>query len=99
MAKARIGQFIKAQTIELAVGAGREEGEAVTGNVVEVVRHMRSVMGDIRGLRNMDDDEVFSYAKRIATPYDLVMQTKHCFSLNHWLHIYTDTLLIVKGEV
>ncbi|KAL5204668.1 hypothetical protein ABZP36_009539 [Zizania latifolia] len=74
-------------------------GEAVTGNVVEVVRHMRSVMGDIRGLRNMDDDEVFSYAKRIATPYDLVMQTKHCFSLNHWLHIYTDTLLIVKGEV
>ncbi|EAZ38383.1 hypothetical protein OsJ_22760 [Oryza sativa Japonica Group] len=54
----------------------RTKGEAGTGNVVEAVRHVRSVMGDIRALRNMDDDEVFSYAKRIAAPYDLVMQTK-----------------------
>ncbi|GJN24217.1 hypothetical protein PR202_gb11948 [Eleusine coracana subsp. coracana] len=51
-------------------------GEAGTGNVVEAVRHVRSVMGDVRALRNMDDDEVFSYAKSIAAPYDLVMQTK-----------------------
>ncbi|XP_006657949.2 probable pyridoxal 5'-phosphate synthase subunit PDX1.1 [Oryza brachyantha] len=54
----------------------RTKGEAGTGNVVEAVRHVRSVMGDLRALRNMDDDEVFSYAKRIAAPYDLVMQTK-----------------------
>lgn len=54
----------------------RTKGEAGTGNVVEAVRHVRSVMGDIRALRNMDDDEVFSFAKRIAAPYDLVMQTK-----------------------
>ncbi|BAF28926.1 Os11g0708500 [Oryza sativa Japonica Group] len=54
----------------------RTKGEAGTGNVVEAVRHVRSVMGEIRALRNMDDDEVFSYAKRIAAPYDLVMQTK-----------------------
>jgi hypothetical protein len=33
-------------------------------------------MGEIHALRNMDDDEVFAYAKRIAAPYDLVMQTK-----------------------
>uniref|UniRef100_A0A0E0EQL6 pyridoxal 5'-phosphate synthase (glutamine hydrolyzing) n=1 Tax=Oryza meridionalis TaxID=40149 RepID=A0A0E0EQL6_9ORYZ len=33
-------------------------------------------MGEIRALRNMDDGEVFAYAKHIATPYDLVMQTK-----------------------
>uniref|UniRef100_A0A0E0FNE3 pyridoxal 5'-phosphate synthase (glutamine hydrolyzing) n=1 Tax=Oryza nivara TaxID=4536 RepID=A0A0E0FNE3_ORYNI len=33
-------------------------------------------MGEIRALRDMDDDEVFAYAKRIAAPYDLVMQTK-----------------------
>ncbi|KAG0466452.1 hypothetical protein HPP92_018032 [Vanilla planifolia] len=33
-------------------------------------------MGEIRALRNMDDDEVFSFAKRIAAPYDLVMQAK-----------------------
>ncbi|KAL0916451.1 hypothetical protein M5K25_013968 [Dendrobium thyrsiflorum] len=54
----------------------RTKGEAGTGNVVEAVRHVRSVMGDIRALRNMDDDEVFSLAKRISAPYDLVMQTK-----------------------
>ncbi|CAK9167400.1 unnamed protein product, partial [Ilex paraguariensis] len=33
-------------------------------------------MGDIRVLRNMDDDEVFTFAKEIQAPYDLVMQTK-----------------------
>lgn len=54
----------------------RTKGEAGTGNVVEAVRHVRSVLGEIRSLRNMDDDEVFSFAKRIAAPYDLVMQTK-----------------------
>ncbi|KAL6880427.1 hypothetical protein ACP4OV_011992 [Aristida adscensionis] len=54
----------------------RTKGEAGTGNVVEAVRHVRAVMGDVRALRAMDDDEVFSYAKRIAAPYDLVMQTK-----------------------
>uniref|UniRef100_J3N0F7 pyridoxal 5'-phosphate synthase (glutamine hydrolyzing) n=2 Tax=Oryza brachyantha TaxID=4533 RepID=J3N0F7_ORYBR len=54
----------------------RTKGEAGTCNVVEAVRHVRSVMGDLRALCNMDDDEVFSYAKRIAAPYDLVMQTK-----------------------
>ncbi|KAK1319753.1 putative pyridoxal biosynthesis protein PDX1 [Acorus calamus] len=54
----------------------RTKGEAGTGDVVEAVRHVRSVMGDIRSLRSMDDDEVFSFAKRIAAPYDLVMQTK-----------------------
>ncbi|VAH92554.1 unnamed protein product [Triticum turgidum subsp. durum] len=52
------------------------KGEAGTGNVVEAVRHVRSVMGAVRALRNMDEDEVFSYAKQIAAPYDLVMQTK-----------------------
>lgn len=54
----------------------RTKGEAGTGNVIEAVRHVRSVMGDIRVLRNMDDDEVFTFAKKIAAPYDLVMQTK-----------------------
>ncbi|KAL0016677.1 hypothetical protein SO802_003746 [Lithocarpus litseifolius] len=54
----------------------RTKGEARTGNIIEAVRHVRSVMGDIRVLRNMDDDEVFSFAKKIAAPYDLVMQTK-----------------------
>nr|CAA50602.1 unnamed protein product [Stellaria longipes] len=60
--------------------AGHDTGPRVrkpsTGNVVEAVRHIRSVMGEIRLLRNMDDDEVFAYAKKISAAYDLVMQTK-----------------------
>jgi len=54
----------------------RTKGEAGTGNIIEAVRHVRSVMGDIRVLRNMDDDEVFTFAKKLAAPYDLVLQTK-----------------------
>ncbi|KVI11433.1 Aldolase-type TIM barrel, partial [Cynara cardunculus var. scolymus] len=54
----------------------RTKGEAGTGNIIEAVRHVRSVRGDIRVLANMDDDEVFTFAKKIAAPYDLVMQTK-----------------------
>ncbi|KAJ3693692.1 hypothetical protein LUZ60_009172 [Juncus effusus] len=54
----------------------RTKGEAGTGNIVEAVRHVRSVMAEIRSLRSMDDDEVFAYSKQIAAPYDLVMQTK-----------------------
>ncbi|CAN6696178.1 unnamed protein product [Malus baccata var. baccata] len=55
----------------------RTKGEAITGNIVEAVRHVRHVIGDIRVLRNMDDDEVFAYAKKISAPYDLMMQMKH----------------------
>lgn len=47
-----------------------------SGNVVETVKNVRSLMGDIRILNNMDEDEVFSFAKKIAAPYDLVAQTK-----------------------
>lgn len=54
----------------------RTKGEAGTGNVVEAVRHVRSVMGAIRSLQSMDDDEVFAFAKKIAAPYELVVQTK-----------------------
>ena len=43
-------------------------------NVVEAVRHVRSVKGNIRALRNMDNDKVFTYAKCIAVPYNLIMQ-------------------------
>ncbi|URE40705.1 biosynthesis protein [Musa troglodytarum] len=54
----------------------RTKGEACTGDVVEAVGQVRAVMADVRALRGMDDDEVFAFAKRIAAPYDLVMQTK-----------------------
>ncbi|CAB4319815.1 unnamed protein product [Prunus armeniaca] len=49
------------------------KGDAGTRNIIEVVRHVWSVMGDIRVLQNMDDDEVFTFAKKIAVPYDLAV--------------------------
>jgi len=54
----------------------RTKGEAGTGDVVEAVRHARSVMGSIRQLQTMADEELFTYAKEIGAPYDLVQQTK-----------------------
>ncbi|CAN8270202.1 unnamed protein product [Cochlearia groenlandica] len=55
----------------------RIQGElTVTGNIAETVRNVRSVMGKVRALNNMDDDEVFAFAKQISAPYDLVAQTK-----------------------
>eukprot|EP00894_Picocystis_sp_ML_P002457 jgi/Pico_ML_1/52974/g3601.t2 len=62
----------------IAEGASmiRTKGEAGTGDVVEAVRHCRSVQGEIRRLQTMDDDELYVYAKEIRAPIDLVRQTK-----------------------
>merc|ERR1712046_323151 len=54
----------------------RTKGEAGTGNVVEAVRHSRSVQGAIRLLKTMDDDELYVYAKEIRAPLELVKLTK-----------------------
>ncbi|MBN1991277.1 MAG: pyridoxal 5'-phosphate synthase lyase subunit PdxS [Anaerolineae bacterium] len=54
----------------------RTKGEAGTGDVVEAVRHARSVLGDIRRLQNMPDEELMTYAKDIGAPYELVKETK-----------------------
>jgi pyridoxal 5'-phosphate synthase pdxS subunit len=54
----------------------RTKGEAGTGNVVEAVRHMRQVMGDIRRIQNMNDDELYSEAKRLGAPVELVREVK-----------------------
>jgi pyridoxal 5'-phosphate synthase pdxS subunit len=53
----------------------RTKGEAGTGDVVEAVRHARTVMGEIRRLTSMDEDELFTYAKNIQAPYALVKET------------------------
>ena len=50
----------------------RSKGEAGTGDVVEAVRHARTILGDIRKLKTMRRDEMFTYAKEIAAPYQLV---------------------------
>ncbi|HET6845688.1 MAG TPA: pyridoxal 5'-phosphate synthase lyase subunit PdxS [Anaerolineales bacterium] len=54
----------------------RTKGEAGTGDVVEAVRHARSVMGSIRQLQTMADEELMAYAKELGAPYELVRETK-----------------------
>lgn len=51
----------------------RTKGEAGTGNVVEAVRHARSVIGAIRKLKSMPREELMSFAKENGAPYDLVV--------------------------
>jgi pyridoxal 5'-phosphate synthase pdxS subunit len=53
----------------------RTKGEAGTGNIVEAVRHMRSVQRSIRMLTVMGDDELMAESKRLAAPHELVRQT------------------------
>jgi pyridoxal 5'-phosphate synthase pdxS subunit len=50
----------------------RTKGEAGTGNVVEAVRHMRTIMGEIRRLSSLDEDELHLAAKELQAPYELV---------------------------
>jgi len=53
----------------------RTKGEAGTGNVVEAVRHARSVMGEIRRLQHMAPEELMAAAKEMGAPYELVVET------------------------
>ena len=50
----------------------RSKGEAGTGNVVEAVRHMRSIVGGLRRLGVLEVDELMSEAKELRAPYELV---------------------------
>jgi pyridoxal 5'-phosphate synthase pdxS subunit len=52
----------------------RTKGEAGTGNVVEAVRHARAVLGEIRRLQSLQEDELFMAAKTLQAPYELVRQ-------------------------
>jgi pyridoxal 5'-phosphate synthase pdxS subunit len=52
----------------------RTKGEAGTGNIVEAVRHARTVQGEIRRLQSMSSDELFVAAKELRAPYELVCQ-------------------------
>jgi pyridoxal 5'-phosphate synthase pdxS subunit len=66
----------------IAEGAAmiRSKGEAGTGNVVEAVRHMRSILGEIKRLGSMDEDELYACAKQHQAPFDLV---KSCAENGH----------------
>jgi pyridoxal 5'-phosphate synthase pdxS subunit len=54
----------------------RTKGEAGTGDVVEAVRHARSVFGAIHRLENMPDEELMSFAKEIGAPFEILKETK-----------------------
>lgn len=54
----------------------RTKGEAGTGDVVEAVRHARSVLGDIKRLQTMPEEELMAFAKGLGAPYELVKETK-----------------------
>ncbi len=54
----------------------RTKGEAGTGDVVEAVRHARTVLGEIRRLQNMPEEELMAFAKTIGAPYELVKETR-----------------------
>ncbi len=54
----------------------RTKGEAGTGDVVEAVRHARSVTDSIRRLQNMPDEEVMAFSKEIGAPYELMLETR-----------------------
>jgi pyridoxal 5'-phosphate synthase pdxS subunit len=54
----------------------RTKGEAGTGDVVEAVRHARAVLGEIRRLQSLREEELMSYAKDLGAPYNLVVETR-----------------------
>ena len=54
----------------------RTKGEAGTGDVVEAVRHARSVLGEIRKLQNMPEEELMALAKDLGAPYELLKETR-----------------------
>lgn len=62
----------------IAEGAAmiRTKGEAGTGNVVEAVRHIRSVMSEIRKVKNMSDDELQAEAKILGASLELLKEVK-----------------------
>jgi pyridoxal 5'-phosphate synthase pdxS subunit len=52
----------------------RSKGEAGTGNIVEAVRHLRSILGDLRKITQADSAEVYDWAKRLQSPVGLVQE-------------------------
>ena len=52
----------------------RSKGEAGTGNIVEAVRHLRSIIGDMRKITQADSAELFEWAKRLQAPLSLVQE-------------------------
>ena len=54
----------------------RTKGEAGTGDVIEAVRHARTVFGEIKQLCNMPEEELMTFAKNIGAPFELVKEIR-----------------------
>jgi pyridoxal 5'-phosphate synthase pdxS subunit len=54
----------------------RTKGEAGTGDVVEAVRHARTVLGEIRRLQSLPEEEVMAFAKTIGAPYEILLEVR-----------------------
>ena len=54
----------------------RTKGEAGSGNIVEAVTHMRTIVNEIKEVLSLDSNQLMSYSKRINAPYDLVIKVK-----------------------
>merc|ERR1711897_39621 len=54
----------------------RTKGEAGTGDIVEAVRHVRTLHKEIKRVQVMDDDELFTYSKEIGAPLDVLQYVK-----------------------
>ena len=54
----------------------RTKGEAGSGNIVEAVRHARKVLGEVRRIQNMDEDELMATARDLRAPYNLVKEVR-----------------------
>ena len=52
----------------------RTKGEAGSGNIVEAVRHMRTVLGDIKRIQHLGVEELMTAAKELGAPYELVLE-------------------------
>jgi pyridoxal 5'-phosphate synthase pdxS subunit len=55
----------------------RSKGEAGSGNIVEAVRHLRLILGDIRKITQADSAEVYAWAKELQAPVSLVQELQH----------------------
>ena len=62
----------------IAEGASmmRTKGDAGTGDIVEAVRHMRTLNKEIRQLQGLDEAEIYTFAKQIQAPIELVKETR-----------------------
>jgi pyridoxal 5'-phosphate synthase pdxS subunit len=82
----------------IAEGAAliRSKGEAGTGNIVEAVRHLRSITGDVRKLTQADPAELFDWAKRLQAPLTLVQEVAERGELPVPLFTPADASLVMQ---